>query len=364
MDAESWAVDRAVSLQEVWALVAAFNGLAGAWRLLGVCRAARAGAKEFLGSLPRLVVCGGYSASSGRAVSEVWGLDLATTRWEAMPALSCARHEHACCAVRGALVVIGGVVPRVGVTQGRDVPTSRVEMLSKGARAFVELPPLSCGAIYGAAAIAVDESRSAAGQVLLLGGRNQDGTATSSVRLVDLATGVSTPQADLTHARSDFAAARLPDGGIICVGGTGGTTAEMWEQPVQGALGAAWTGRELPAMSDVRAGCSGCMLSDGRFAVLGGYDFGACTSSCEALTLGDDGHWSPLPPMHDTRTYSACAAVAGCIIVVAGCTIVGGGGFLKRKSAEVYDEVLGRWLRLPHDLPHDGGVHNMGSALV
>jgi hypothetical protein len=84
MDAESWAVDRAVSLQEVWALVAAFNGLAGAWRLLGVCRAARAGAKEFLGSLPRLVVCGGYSASGGRAVSEVWGLDLATMRWETM----------------------------------------------------------------------------------------------------------------------------------------------------------------------------------------------------------------------------------------------------------------------------------------
>jgi len=56
--AEIWAVDRAVSLPEVWALVAAFRGLVGAWRLLGVCRAARAGAKVNLGSLPRLVVCG------------------------------------------------------------------------------------------------------------------------------------------------------------------------------------------------------------------------------------------------------------------------------------------------------------------
>jgi hypothetical protein len=216
MDAESCAVDCVFSLQEVWALVAAFNGLVGAWRLLGVCRAARAGAKEFLGSLPRLVVCGGYSASSGRAVSEVWGLDLATMRWEAMPALLCARRSHACCAVRGALIVIGGVVQRVGMFQGHDVPTSRVEMLSKGARAFVELPPLSCGAIYGVAAIAVDESRSAAGQVLLLGGIIQDGTATASVRLVDLATGVSTVQADLLHARSYFAAARLPHGYNLC----------------------------------------------------------------------------------------------------------------------------------------------------
>jgi hypothetical protein len=355
MDDESWAVDRAVSLPEVWALVAAFNGLVGAWRLLGVCRVARAGAKEFLGSLPRLVVCGGYSASSGGAVSEVWGLDLVTMRLEAMPALLCARRDHACCAVRGALVVLGGWAPGAGILSGL-VPTSRVEMLSKGARAFVELSPLSYGALFGAAAIAVDETRSASGQVLLLGGMDQDHTTTSSVRLVNLATGVCTPQADLLNAHSHFAAARLPEEGIICTSGIGGTTAEMWEQPVQGALDATRTGRELPGMSVGRTGCSGCMLSDGRFAVLGGRSAGACTSSSEALTLDDDGHWSPLPPMHDTRTDFACAAVAGCIIVA--------GGYPQRKSAEVYDEVLGRWLRLPHDLPHDRGLHSMGSALL
>jgi hypothetical protein len=202
-DADSWAVDQAVSLPEVWALVAAFRGLVGAWRLLGVCRAARAGAEEFLGTLPRLVVCGGYVEGDGGALSEVWGLNLATMRWEAMPALMCARSHPACCAVRGVLVVLGGLAPGGGTTQGL-APTSRVEMLSKGEGAFVELPPLSCGAISGAAAIAVDESHSALGQVLLLGGMDQDHTLTSSVRLVDLATGVCTPQADLdtcTHAR-------------------------------------------------------------------------------------------------------------------------------------------------------------------
>jgi len=356
MDDESWAVDRAVSLPEVWALIAAFNGLVGAWRLLGVCRVARAGAKEFLGSLPRLVVCGGYSASSGGGVSEVWGLDLVTMRWEAMPALLSACCGHACCAVRGAVVVLGGSTQRAGVTIDLDDLTSRVEMLSNGARTFVELPPLSCGAIYGAVAIAVDESDSAAGQVLLLGGWNRYGTATSSVRLVDLATGVCTPQADLLHARSYFAAARLPDGGIIYAGGTGGTMVEMWERPVQDALDAARTGRELPGMSVGRVGCSGCMLSDGRFAVLGGHSAAACTSSCEALTLGDDGHWSPLPLMHGTRANFACAAVARCIVVA--------GGRPPRKSAEVYDEVLGRWLRLPHDLPGDGGLRMMGSTLL
>jgi hypothetical protein len=230
-------------------------------------------------------------------------------------------------------------------------------MLSKREGAFMELPPLSCGAIYGAAAIAVEESHSALGQVLLLGGRNQDHAATSSVRLVDLATGVCTPQSNLPYARSYFAAARLPDGSIACAGGTGGLStaaAEMWGAPMRGALDVARTWRELPAMIVGRSGCRGCVLSDGRFAVLGGFSNDAFTSSCEALTLGGDEHWSPLPPMHDSRAHIACGAVAGCVIVA--------GGY--RKSAEVFDEVLGWWLRLPHDLPYSGGLHDMGSALL
>jgi len=230
-------------------------------------------------------------------------------------------------------------------------------MLSKGARAFVELPPLSCGVVSGAAAIAVDETHSASGQVLLLGGTDQDGTATPSVQLVDLATGICTPQAALLNACSLFAAARLLDGGIVCAGGTDGlSTAEMWAAPVQDALEAAWTWRGLPAMSVWRSGCSGCTLSDGRFAVLGGYSTSGCTPSCEALTLGDDEHWAPLPSTRDTRAHFTCAAVAGCLIVARG------GGCPERKSAEVCDEMLGQWLRLPHDLPSDGGL--LGSALL
>ena len=60
-DADTWAVDRAVSLLEFWALVAAHTGLVGAQRLVGVCRVARTGVREFLGTLPRLVVCGGLA---------------------------------------------------------------------------------------------------------------------------------------------------------------------------------------------------------------------------------------------------------------------------------------------------------------
>jgi hypothetical protein len=336
----NWAVDRATGLPEVWALVAAHLGLVGAWRLMRVCKAARVGAKEVLRTLPGLVVCGGYS--QGEGVRDVWRLDLATLQWGAMHALVIARSLHACCAVRGTLVVLGGWDSAGGLT-------SSVEMLSSEEGAFVDLPPLSCGGISGAAAIAVEESDSAAGQVLLLGGAVQGG-AVSTVHLVDLATGVCTPgRPDMLRSRYLFAAAGLPGGGIVCAGGFGGgpQTAEMWGAPVQGAPDAAWTWRQLPAMSVARCGCRGCVMSDGRFAVLGGFSGGVATSSCEALAIGDDDeHWEPLLPMHDPRAYFACAAVAGCVIVA------GGWG---RNSAEVFDEVLGRWLRLLRGLPHNLG---------
>ena len=60
-----WAVDRATSLSEVWAIVAKHLGLVGAWRLMLVCRAARAGTKESMAKLPRLVVCGGVQEAVG-----------------------------------------------------------------------------------------------------------------------------------------------------------------------------------------------------------------------------------------------------------------------------------------------------------
>jgi hypothetical protein len=104
---DNLAVERATGLPEVWALVAMHLGIVGAWQVMRVCKASRARAKEFLSTLPGLVVCDG--SSSGEVVSDVWRLDLATLRRMPMPALLTARHSHACCAVRGSLVVLGGM---------------------------------------------------------------------------------------------------------------------------------------------------------------------------------------------------------------------------------------------------------------
>jgi hypothetical protein len=58
--------------------------------------------------------------------------------------------------------------------------------------------------------------------------------------------------------------------------------------------------------------------------------------------------------MHDARMDFACAAIAGCIFVAGG---------RNRQSAEVFDEVLGRWLRLPRDLPHINQTGMSGALL-
>jgi len=99
------------------------------------------------------------------------------------------------------------------------------------------------------------------------------------------------------------------------------------------------------------------VLSDGRFAVFGGMDTSnATSSSCEALTLDADGErWDGLPPMHEARRGFACAAIGGCVIVA------GGVGSI---TAEVYEEGLGRWRRLPDSLPFDTELYGAGSAVM
>jgi hypothetical protein len=68
----NWAVSRATALPEFWNLVAEHSGLVGAWRLTGVCRASRVGAKQWLRTLRRLVVSGGYVSNPSRTIRKCW----------------------------------------------------------------------------------------------------------------------------------------------------------------------------------------------------------------------------------------------------------------------------------------------------
>jgi hypothetical protein len=312
-------------------------------------------------------------------MSEVWRLDLARLQWDRMPSLPRKRLRHACCVVRGRVVVLGGFFAE----GSPDVQTASVEILGYDDDSeedmWKALPPLSCGIISDiAVALAIDESESEQGQVLLIGGQgigvgiNIGVGGRPSVHLVDLATGVCTLLQDIGHSviTVDCSSVRLPDGRIACMGGAFST---VMEPPEQGAPnGATWLWRALP---DTIVECdyrSGCLLSDGRFAVFGGLgppsstssnssssssDLAtSCVSSCEALTF--DAHeerWDPLPPMREARCWHSCMAIAGCVIVA------GGDG---SETLEVYEEGLDQWIRLPCGLPNDSDLCWTGMTLL
>jgi hypothetical protein len=366
------AAARVFALCELWFIIAAHSGVVGAWRLAGVCRAARQGAKEWLRKLPGIVLCGGRVGEGGGVItSEVWRLNLGALRWERLSDLTTGRANHACCAVRGGVVVIGGSVA------GHE-ETASVEIFGRDSsrtvgNTFAILPMLACSPIVGSAAIVIDESESDRGQVIIIGGTD-GGFPSSAVGLVDLATGVCTAQPSLLspqehhvhHIIYDCTAGRLPDGRIVCAGTTciafsdeeEYTMAQVLEPPPHGSpSGASWQWRALPGMSVLRVSGGGCVLGDGRFAVFGGADASdAALSSCEGLILDADGaRWSPLPPMHEPRRGFACAAIGGCVIV---------GGGVGSTTAGMYEEGLGRWRRLPCSLPHDSELSWMGSALM
>ena len=363
-----WAVSQVVALIGIWALIAEHSGVVGAWRLTGVCKSAREGVMHWLAKLPGMVVCGGFSNATlhttGRE-NTVWRLSLATLRWETLSALNLARSSHACCTVRGSLVVLGGMVDD---DPSGNPKCAEVELLAKGGGAFVNLPLMSCGGTAEAVALTVNESDSEKGQVLLLGGSPDselepgEGLASVlTVLLVDLATGECAPyHPSLPGTFVDFAAGQLPDGRIVFAGRSLGyddydtAYVAILEPPAPGAS-QAWTWRQLPLMIDEErsSGACGCVMSDGRFAVLGGLCMGngtlCATASCEVMVLRDDDghvnavdHWEALPPMREARQRFACTVLEGCIIVAGGS---------RCKSAEIYEEASGRWRRLPFDLP-------------
>jgi hypothetical protein len=335
----------------------------------------------WLQTLPGLVLCGGRTRGE-IVTSDVWRLDLATLRWAPMPALVEACRGHACCVVRGSLVTLGG---RYG-SGDASYASASVQMLSPEAGEFVSLPPLSCGAIAWSSVLAVDESDSAQGQVLLLGGWNGDSyDRVITIHLVDLTTGECTPQSppDILDSVMAPAAARLPDGRVTFFGYNvnAGMLVSVLQQPEQADLEHVWMRKPLPKPNLFLGHSSrGCVLNDGRLAMLGGrpwiYFEGRPGPSnylvslpCEALTIGVDGasHWDPLPPMRTAiphyfgggRHYFACEAVAGCVIIAGGQS---SSYDYQLRSVEVYEEALGRWWRLPCNLPDE--LSEMASALL
>jgi len=204
------AMDRVFHLIHVWALISDSVGFMGAQRLMRSCVAANKGAREYLEKLPHLVVYGGYMEYDGILPTprsrKVWGLDPLTLRWNERAELLVGRSHHACCEVRGRVVILSGCVEE---WRSGDPGPATVEMCGDD-DVFHRFPSLSAGhlcAMPGTVAVEIVETDSESGQVLLIGGWSPDIVALRTVYAVDIATGQCTPQPSMIHARAHCAAA-------------------------------------------------------------------------------------------------------------------------------------------------------------
>jgi hypothetical protein len=203
---------------------------------------------------------------------------------------------------------------------------------------FAPTGDMTVGRIYAAAAPLAD------GRVLVAGGADQSidtgDNVLQSAEIYDPRTGTFSPTGSMTVPRVGAAAAPLPDGRVLVVGG---------DDKIQlaGALKSAEifdpaTGSFTPTgdMTITRNQPAAAPLPDGRVLVAGGtYRDPISQVYLASAEIYDPaaGTFSPTGSMAVRRVGAAAAPLPG------GRTLVAGGAFPSAASAEIYDSSTGRF---------------------
>ena len=186
------------------------------------------------------------------------------------------------------------------------------------------------------------------GKVLLAGGGTMTATSfelLSHIEMYDWSTGSFTEKGDLTIARTEHAATRLPDGTLLITGGSsygpplinGTDSAELY-LPSQRAKFL-----EVGRLGMARTYHQAVLLEDGSVLVIGGTnetlddpaDDGLATSSVERFDP-TTGSFSPAASMNEPRMlHSATTLLDGRVLVVGGTANLGWSTAVS--STEVYD---------------------------
>jgi len=115
-----------------------------------------------------------------------------------------------------------------------------------------------------------------------------------------------------------------------------------------------WHGKWVtcPSMSVRRAGCAAAVLPDGKMIVIGGYDESGIVkgllSSCEIFDPASQTWDATCKPLQRARWGHGCACLGGLVYVVGGCSLRPGApphdAFMETlRGCEVYDPQAGTW---------------------
>lgn len=269
----------------------------------------------------RVLVAGGFS--TGGLTNTAWIYDPAANVWLATAPMASVRAGHT------ATLLPNGRVLVVGGQDGTTSETAAVEMFDPVTGTW------SAAGTMGTPRENHTATLLPSGKVLVAGGFNHAGggvTFTSSVELYDSATDIWTPMAhSLTPARAQHAAALLPDGNVLLMGGAGSlgllSTAERVIVNDSGNIG-----EPSPVLGNVTLGTT---LADGTILALGdasanGYRYNPTAATWTASTMLVRRSIPTVTQLPDGR------------VLVAGGTIVNGGG-VRTNSTEIYNPDTNTW---------------------
>lgn len=291
------------------------------WTATGALNQARRGHQAVVLRDGRVLVAGGIAEGSLLASAELF--DPVAGTWSRTAPMAMPRLGHSLTLLSdGRVLAAGGTALESGAEAGGG-QTIRPE-----ASAEIYDPKSGRWAPGGAMASPRFEHTATSlgnGRVLITGGLGPgDGRVRplASTELYDPAANAFVGSTDLSEARSNHAAALLPDGSVLIVGGVGGANGDVSLQSAEvfDSRQGSWTRAE--PMAEARTGETATALADGRILVVGGESVArGSRRSLASSEVFDPARraWRSAGAMACPRSEQASMRLAdGTVLVVAG----------------------------------------------
>lgn len=282
----------------------------------------------------RVLTAGGEIGPLGAALSAEL-FDPATGRWTPTGALNTPRAgQTATLLGDGKVLIVGG---GTGTTLTAGLASAEVYNPSTGRFTPTAGPP-AAGHSFGVSEPLPD------GRVLIAGGFDAHGAATSATDIYDPSSGAFTAGPSLGTARAEAVATIVAGGRVLVAGGTGADDHSLASAEVYDAASDAWT-PVANSLSDARAVAAAAPLPGGRALVAGGVADAHVPLASADIYDPATNRFTPAAPMHTGRELAIAAPLPGGRVLVAGGAsgIDTGNGIPVVTSAEVYDPVADAW---------------------
>jgi hypothetical protein len=321
-DGRALAIGGGVGIEAVPA-VEMFDPATGVWQATTPMNQARRGHQAVLLGDGRVMVAGGIH--QGELLSSVEIFDPGTSRWTTMAPMSVPRLGSTLTLLtNGSVLATGGTSADTasGAGGGQTIrPDATAEVYNVGANRWTKTSGTMSTPRFEHTATALDD-----GKVLIAGGQGPpisgQAEALATTEIYDPAVDSFRKSNDMSDARFNHAAVKLPDRTIMVVGGAGGqngdtslTTAEVFN-PGDGSWTAAGT------LTGSRSGHVASVFPDGRVLVAGGELITRgnrrALDSAEIFVI-EKREWQSAGKMNCPRSEASAALLGdGSVLVVAG----------------------------------------------